>query len=250
MPPKKKARKTSSSDGTGYGGGGMGDTKKLLAGRKRADREQRIEDCERTKYLQQVKLDIERNLSNAGDLDPSNSIVNDQDSQKIAKDLADIFRRQCLTDWDDRKDLYNAAFDLCRVLASDVRLGAVFGDEDDQEGVLFWLINFSNQAEQIMKRGASSDVVVWSDAEQGDLLLATQVAEVKDAALKMSLICQEKKPVEELYVVSLSERYQSELGSLRFDTVEAMTNVGLEHTSILTFSIFNIDSHNNFPMTS
>lgn len=225
MPPKKKPRAPSSNSGTGYGGGGTGDTKKLLAGRKRADREQRNEDQTLTNYFQKAKRDVEKNLSNAGDLDPTNSIISEQDAHKIAKDLADIFRRQCPTDWDDRRDLYNSAFDLSRTLASDLRLGTIFGEKDDQEGVLFWLIDFSNQAEQIMKRSATADVVVWSDAEQGDLMIATQVSQVKDAALQLSLLCQKKKPIEELSFVSLSERYQSELGSLRFDSVEALTNV-------------------------
>ena len=58
-------------------------------------------------------------------------------------------------------------------------------------------------------------------------MLATQVSEVKDAALKISRLCREEKPTEELAVASLSKRYQSELGSLRFDTVEAMPNVSL-----------------------
>mmetsp|Transcript_5580 Transcript_5580/g.15700 ORF Transcript_5580/g.15700 Transcript_5580/m.15700 type:complete len:560 (+) Transcript_5580:30-1709(+) len=223
MPPKRKAP-SQGHGGTGYGGA-QGDTKRLLAGRKKAEKQGTSEDAARTKYLKDCKAALERNLTKAGEADPVDSLINEREKDKVGKDLAEIFRNQTPTDWDDRKDLYNAAFDLCRTLASDVRLGVIFGEKDDPEGVLYWLIDFSRQAEAIRKRGSDDDVVVWSDAEQQDFLLAKQVAEVRDAALKVSRLCHtKKKPVEELSVVSLSERYQSILGPLRFETVDSLSN--------------------------
>jgi len=221
MPPKRKAL---SHGGTGYGGA-QGDTQRLLAGRKKAEKKGNSEDAARTKYLKVYKAALVRNLSKVAEADPIDSIINERETEKVAKDLGEIFRNQTPTDWDDRKDLYNAAFDLCRTLASDVRLGIIFGEEGDPEGVLYWLIDFSRQAEAIRRRGSDDDVVVWSDGEEQDFLLATQVAEVCDAALKVARLCHtKKKPLEELSVVSLSERYQSILGPLRFQTVDSLPN--------------------------
>ena len=222
MPPKRKA--PSAHGGVGYGGA-QGDTKRLLAGRKKAEKKGTSEDAARTKYLKDCKAALVQNLSKAKEIDPVDSLINEREKDKVAKDLSEIFRNQTPTDWDDRKDLYDAAFDLCRTLASDVRLGIIFGEKDDPEGVLYWLIDFSRQAEAIRKRGSDDDVVVWTDAEQQDFLLATQVAEVCDAALRVSKLCHtKKKPAEELSVVSLSERYQSILGPLRFQTVDSLSN--------------------------
>mmetsp|Transcript_6926 Transcript_6926/g.16503 ORF Transcript_6926/g.16503 Transcript_6926/m.16503 type:complete len:568 (-) Transcript_6926:195-1898(-) len=247
MPPKRKAP-SQGRGGTGYGGA-QGDTQRLLAGRKKAEKQGTSEDAARTKYLKDCKAALERNLSKASKAaggepeagGPTDSLINEREKDKVAKDLAEIFRNQTPTDWDDRKDLYNAAFDLCRTLASDVRLGAVFGEKDDPEGVLYWLVDFSRQAEAIQKRGADDDVVIWSDAEQQDYVLATQVAEVRDAALKVSRLCHsKKKPVEELSIVSLSERYQSILGPLRFETVDSLSNHYFLRTAPTAPSGFNM----------
>ena len=133
MPPKRKAPSASAHGGVGYGGA-QGDTKRLLAGRKKAEKKGTSEDAARTKYLKDCRAALVRNLSKAKETDPIDSLINEREKDKVAKDLAEIFRNQTPTDWDDRKDLYNAAFDLCRTLASDVRLGIIFGEKDDPEG--------------------------------------------------------------------------------------------------------------------
>ena len=214
-----KRKATESSSGTGYGGA-QGDTKKLLAGRKKAEKASSKDDKTSIRFLKtiQKQLKYQESVSKGGcsyDLDES-------DKSKVSSLLANIFRNQVPTDWDERKELYNVAFDVARTLASNETLGKIFGDKDDQEGVLFWLLDFSQQAEQIMNRNAE---LGWTKEDQDDVMLATQVSEVADAALKISRRCQASKPEAELSVITLSERYQSELGPLRFDSVESMQNV-------------------------
>ena len=157
-PPKCKQ---SNNGGTGYGGG-WDDTNRLLVGRKKAGKAESQEDEKRTKYLKVTKVEIKEKLSSADYFDNIDSLVDKRQRKKIMTDLSDIFRNQVPTDWDSRRTLYNAAFDLCRTLSSDLRLGTMFGDKDHREGVLFWLVDFSRQAEDIMKRKARADAVEWT----------------------------------------------------------------------------------------
>lgn len=50
----------------------------------------------------------------------------------------------------------------------------ILGEYENQECVLFWLLEFSQQAEQIMKHEAES---VWEDSEQCGIFIATHVSE-------------------------------------------------------------------------
>ena len=95
---------------------------------------------------------------------------------------------------------------------------------------------FQQQAEQFTKNnlGSSKDndsqeevIAGWTKEDQNDVLLATQVSEVADLALKISKKCVSAKPEAELSVISLSERYQSQLGPLRFESIDSMENVSV-----------------------
>lgn len=110
--------------------------------------------------------------------------------------------------------------DVSRVLSSNEILGTIWGTADDQEGVLYWLLDFNNQAKDILKRHESG----YSKEDQNDVDLATQVSEVADVALKISRRCVAAKPIADLSVISMRERYQSKLGPLRFDSVDSMQN--------------------------
>ena len=83
MPPKRKAP---SHGGVGYGGA-QGDTKRLLAGRKKAEKKGTSEDAARTKYLKDCKAALARNLSKVKETDPIDSIINEREKDKVAKDL-------------------------------------------------------------------------------------------------------------------------------------------------------------------
>ncbi|KAL7544943.1 hypothetical protein ACHAWF_008323 [Thalassiosira exigua] len=215
---KRKAPADSSS-GTGYGGQ-QGDTKRLLAGRKKAEKASDKDDKANLRFLKQIQKQLQyqkrttRTRSSGLGLD-------DDDKKNVSSTLADIFRNQVPADWDKRNELYNAALDVARILASNEDLARILGDKEDQEGILFWLLDFSQQADQFIKRGSD---LGGSKGDQKDIQFATQVSEVSDAALKMSRRCQPSKPVAELSFISLSERYQSELGPLRFDSVESIQN--------------------------
>lgn len=56
------------------------------------------------------------------------------------------------------------------------------------------------------------------------MLFATTVVAIRDVALRLSKRYN-KKPEEEMTMISFSERYQGELGAMRFDTVDSMNNV-------------------------
>lgn len=146
--------------------------------------------------------------------------LDEDDRKKVSTLLSDIFRNQVPTDWDKRKDLYNIALDVSRILSSNEILGTIWGAADDQEGVLYWLLDFNNQAKDILKRHESG----YSKEDKNDVDLATQVSEVADAALKISRRCVAAKPIADLSVISMRERYQSKLGPLRFDSVDSMQN--------------------------
>ncbi|KAL7533495.1 hypothetical protein ACHAXR_005269, partial [Thalassiosira sp. AJA248-18] len=213
---KRKALAESSS-GTGYGGQ-QGDTKRLLAGVKKAEKASSKDDRHDLRFLKQIQkqLKFQKNVSKGAVYG-----LDSDDEKKVSATLANIFRNQVPKDWDERKELYNVALEVCRTLASNEKLGAIFGDSDDQEGILFWLLDFRQQADQIMNRNAD---LGWTKEDEGDVMLATQVTDVADAALKMSRRCRASMPEAELSVISLSERYQSQLGPLRFDSVETVQN--------------------------
>mmetsp|Transcript_35712 Transcript_35712/g.64312 ORF Transcript_35712/g.64312 Transcript_35712/m.64312 type:complete len:434 (-) Transcript_35712:354-1655(-) len=204
------------SSGTGYGGQ-RGDTRRLLQGLKKAEKASSKDDHTNLLFLKQMQeqMKFQKNVSK-GD-----GFLDEEDKKKVSALLANIFRNQVPTDWDKRKELYNVALEICRTLASTRGYSAIFGDKDDQEGILFWLLDFSEQAAQIIKHHSDSGL---SKEDQDDVLLATQVSEVAEVALKISRRCQSSKPEVELSVISISERYQSQLGPLRFDSVESMQN--------------------------
>merc|ERR1719464_1310921 len=144
--------------------------------------------------------------------------------------LKNIFQNQVPSEWGKRKDLYSASLALTRMLASNDTLAPFLGDEHDQEGILFWLLDFREQGDQIIKhhhqraphRGSHRAGSVLSKEDEDDVLLATEVAEVADVALKTSRRCQAPKPEADVSVISLRERYQSQLGPLRFDSADSM----------------------------
>ena len=223
-------RKTTA--GTGYGGQ-KGDTKTLVAGRKKAEQASAKDDNANVQYLKQIQkmlkpktsraTSTKTNSNGSGEILPK---ITTDDRTRLSAVLADIFRNQVPTDWDRRKAVYTHALEVSLALASDETLGTIFGDKDSPESVLYWLLDFSHQAKEILKR-PKPESGKWSKEEQGDVALATKVCEAADAAMKISRRCQAQKPVEELCLITLSERYQSQLGPLRFDTVDALRNVSI-----------------------
>lgn len=223
------------TSGTGYGGQ-QGDTKKLLAGRKKAEKLSNKDDKNHTKFLKQIQKQLKVQLNVTSKSRRSKSVGLDrQDTEKVSSTLAHIFRNQVPADWDDRKELYTIALDVSRSLCDDQH-GEIFGEKDDPEGILYWLLSFKQQAEQFTKNnlGSSKDngsqeevIAGWTKEDQNDVLLATHVSEVADLALKISKKCVSAKPEAELSVISLSERYQSQLGPLRFESVDSMENVSV-----------------------
>ena len=215
-----KRKAPAADSGTGYGGQ-SGDTKRLIAGRKKADKANTNDDKANVRFLQQIQSQLQnpdhrrRRRSRRVEFD-------DEDKKKLSTLLADTVRNQVPTDWDKRKDLFNIALEVCRTLATNASLGTIFGHKDEPEGVLYWLLDFSQQAKDILNRLSGSG---WTTEDEKDKLLATQVIDVADSALKISRSCHASKPVAELSVISLSERYQSKLCPLRFDSVDSMQNV-------------------------
>lgn len=217
--------------GVGYAGG-KDDQKKLVAGRKKAIKESKKEDKSATKSLQKMNKSIQKNLTKHSGIDNEidlsrhssydalEGLVDTDDRGQVKSILSDVFRNQVPTDWDTRKALYTAALDLTNTLISDARLVVLLGDEEDQETVLYWLKDFSQQCSAFMKRHEDNG---YSKEDEGDVLFATRVKEVADKAIKMSKRCL-KKPEEELVMIDFSTRYQSSLGPLRFDTVDSMPN--------------------------
>ena len=218
--------------GVGYAGDQKDDQRKLVAGRKKAIQEGKREDKSTTKSLQKIHKSIQKKLAKHCDLDDEidlsrhssydalDGLIDTDDRGQVKSILADVFRNQIPTDWDTRKALYTAALDLTDTLVSDVRLARLLGDEEDQETVLYWLKDFSQQCSAFMKRHEDNG---WSKEDQGDVVFATRVKAVADKAIKISKRGQ-KKPEEDLVMISFSARYQSALGPLRFDTVDSMTN--------------------------
>ena len=209
------------SRGTGYGGGGD-DTRRLVAGRKKAEKASSKDDKANLRYLKKIEKELTKFQKSGSRASRANrrgggSGLDDEDKKKASSLLAEIFRNQVPADWDERKELYNVSLELCRNFANNEKYGKIFGDKDDQEGMIFWLLDFKKQAEQMMHGNAGLD--------EKDTALAKQVVEVANAALKMSRKCVSSKPQADLSVISLSERYQSALGPLRFDSVESMQNV-------------------------
>jgi ubiquitin-protein ligase len=192
-----------------------GDTNTLNAGRKKAEQASADDDKANVQFLKVL-------LPKSGRV--KEMIINDNDYQKkLAAILAEIFRSQVPTDWDRRKVVYTHALDVSLALASDEALGMLFGDKDSPESVLYWLLNFSLQAKDILKRPQPESG--WSEEDVGDITLAAQVCEVADAALKIARRYHTRKPVKEMGLLALNERYQSHLGPLRFDTVDFLLNV-------------------------
>jgi hypothetical protein len=225
--------KRNTTAGTGYGGGLIGDRWRLVTGRKKAEQASAKDDTANVEYLKQVQKLLEpkttRTTSRTNVNNDSGATVpkiTTDDRTRLAVVLADIFRNQVPTDWDRRKVVYTHALEVSLTLASDETLGTIFGDKDSAESVLYWLLDFSHQAKDILKRPKPESG--WSKEEQGDVALATKVCEAADAAMKISRRCQAQKPVEGLSLVTLSERYQSQLGPLRFDTVDALQNVSTD----------------------
>ena len=222
---KRKSEKAADG-GTGYGGR-PDDTKKLVAGRKKAEKASAKDDKANVGYLKQMQSWLQENA-----IEWQSGL--DEDGRKeLSKILADTFRNQVPTDWDQRKDLYNIAFEVCRTLTTIPSLGGIiFGQKDEPEAVLYWLLDFRQQAKDILNRHLQSG---WTAEDERDVSLATQVDDVANAALKISKRCGASKPVAELSVISLSERYQTKLGPLRFDTVDSMQTVS---SFIEGYSIF------------
>lgn len=215
------------TSGTGYGGQ-QGDNKQLIAGRKKAEQASVKVDKANVQFLKTIQKILSsskktRTTSKTNVKVSNSKSIDDGDRKKLSAVLADIFRNQVPTDWDRRKNVYNIALEVSHTLAFDETLATIFGDKDSPESVLYWLLDFRNQAKDILKRPMPASG--WSKEDHGDVALATQVCSVADAALKISRRCQVQKPVEELCLVTLSERYQSQLGPLRFDTVETLKNV-------------------------
>lgn len=209
---KRKSEKAADG-GTGYGGRPE-DTKRLVAGRKKAEKASAKDDKANVGYLRQMHSWLQENA-----IEWQSGL--DEDGRKeLSKILAETFRNQVPTDWDQRKNLYNTALEVCRTLTTMPSLGGmIFGQKDEPDAVLYWLLDFRQQAKDILNRHLESG---WTAEDERDVSLATQVDDVANAALKR---WGASKPVAELSVISLSERYQTKLGPLRFDTVDSMQTV-------------------------
>ena len=224
----KRKSEIATDGGTGYGGR-PDDTKKLLTGRKKAEKASAKDDKANVGYFRQMHSWLQENA-----IEWQSGL--DEDGRKeLSKILADTFRNQVPTDWDHstRKDLYNIALEVCRTLTTMPSLGGmIFGQKDEPDAVLYWLLDFRQQAKDILNRHLESG---WTAEDERDVSLATQVDDVANIAIEMSKRCGASKPVAELSVISLSERYQTKLGPLRFDTVDSMQTVS---SFIEGYSIF------------
>ena len=164
------------------------------------------------------KATTQTNEDESGDLE-----LDDECIGKVKEVLVSAFRNQVPSDWDQRSELYHQALDVCRSLSSD-KYGDILGSHEDPESIMFWLLDFKSQAEGILMRHAANG---FTEHEQNDVLLATQVSEVAEAAMKVSKRCQANKPTADLIMIDQGQVYQKELGPLRFDTVESLQNVSL-----------------------
>jgi hypothetical protein len=187
---------------------------RLIAGRKRS-KETSIEyDKANVIFLEQIQTQLQNRFSSRM------TGLDDEDRKKLCTILVDTFRSQVPTDWDQRKDVYNIALEVCRRLATMASLGGeIFGHENDPEGVLYWLLDFRHQANDILKRQSASG---WTAEDENDLLLATKVDEVAQLIYQNFHV---SKTDAKLSVISLSEWYRSKLSPLRFGFVESMQNV-------------------------
>ena len=208
---------------------------RLIAGRKRSKKTSTEDDKANVLFLEQIQTQLQNRFSSR------RTGLGDEDRKKLCSVLADAFRSQVPTDWDQRKDLYNIALEVCRTLATIASLGGaifghendIFGHENDPEGVLYWLLDFRQQAKDILKRQSESDS---TSEDENDFFLATKVDEVADVALECAQHCRVSKPVAKLPVISLSERYRSKLGPLRFEFVESLQNVSAsERTHTISY---------------
>lgn len=90
------------NDGTGYGGQ-QNDTKRLVAGRKKAEKASAKDDKASIKFLKQIQKQLSYQAKTASKGGKSIDLDED-DRKKLSTLLADIFRNQVPTDWDQRKD--------------------------------------------------------------------------------------------------------------------------------------------------
>ena len=213
---------TKSGVGTGYGGANE-DTEQLIAGQKKAEQASVEDDNANIQFLKQMLNVLTSKIGSAPKMCDGCNIIDDNDQRKLAAVLADIFRNQVPTDWDRRRAVYTHALDVSLALASTETLGTIFGDKHSPESVLYWLLEFRHQAKDIVERPRPT--WGWSREDHEDMALTTKVCEVADAALKISLQCQAQKAIDKICSETSSERYQSQLGPLRFDTVDTLQNV-------------------------
>ena len=222
-----KKSKNASGTGTGYGGSNQ-DTKRLTAGRKKAEKKSDKEDIANIKLLRNALNNIRK----------KGGMVEDEDNIKAT--LAGVFRNQIPNDWVERREVYDAALDLTQQMCCE-EYASLLGDAEDAETVIYWLVDFGKQAEEVLKHEAtisSSNADARNDTRKGRAKrsaptdseeddcasFATKVISVRDNAV--GVVKQyNRKPTEELTIISFSERYQGELGPMRFDTVESMNNV-------------------------
>ncbi|KAL7506768.1 hypothetical protein ACHAXN_003984 [Cyclotella atomus] len=200
---KRKPDPTGTGTSTGYGGNNQ-DTSRLKSGRKRAAKASVKEDKDNYKRLQ----DYLKQVGKFGDKDT----IECDEGKKMAKILADVFRNQVPSDWAERSDLYNAAFNLTEELCCE-RFIKLLGDAEDAQSALYWLNDFAGP----------SNAAAAAAKEDDSVLFATTVVAIRDVALRLSKRYN-KKPEEEMTMISFSERYQGELGAMRFDTVDSMNN--------------------------
>lgn len=138
---KRKPDPTGTGTSTGYGGNNQ-DTSRLKSGRKRAAKASVKEDKDNYKRLQ----DYLKQVGKFGDKDT----IECDEGKKMAKILADVFRNQVPSDWAERSDLYNAAFNLTEELCCE-RFIKLLGDAEDAQSALYWLNDFGNEAEQLVR---------------------------------------------------------------------------------------------------
>ena len=211
--------------GTGYGGN-QKDTSLLKAGRKKAEKSSYQEDKTKAKFLKDSLKAIQK-LSIGDEV---------QEDERIKSTLADVFRNQIPSDWGGkRRELYEAALDLAQELSCEQHI-KLLGDADEADSVLYWLVDFGNQADQILKHEATVGSLDGASSvqrgskrgaigrEDDSVLFASRVKLARDKAVQMAKKYN-IKPEEELTMISFAERYQGELGPMRFDTVEQMSNV-------------------------
>ncbi|KAL7479202.1 hypothetical protein ACHAW6_004943 [Cyclotella cf. meneghiniana] len=173
-----------------------------------------IEDGKKTKFLIDAVTKIEQLCSADND---------EQYKTELASILADVFRSQVPTDWSHRAKLFKAALDLTLSLSSKQEFATLLGDPNDFNSVVYWLDDFGQQVEQIVKHESTTISNKTRNGDEFDIKFANRVIEVRDEAVKMTK--QYNCKLEEgLAKISFQERYQVELGPMRFDTVESMDN--------------------------